>query len=97
MSSSKWRSSSGRRSPSAHSAALRAAAGRAHDLDPAAAREAPNRRLYRGLESLRAYLTARREVLYSRFLSEWQRMEAGPLGDSLVEELSRSTLDGHGR
>ena len=79
------------------SAALRGAAGRARDLDPAAAREAPNRRLYRGLEALRAYLVARREVLYSRFLREWQRLEADVLGDSLVDELARTTIDGHGR
>jgi CHAD domain-containing protein len=45
----------------------------AADLDPAAAREAPNRLLYRGLESLIVYLRARREVLYTRFVREWDR------------------------
>jgi hypothetical protein len=79
------------------SAALRSAAGRARDLDPAAARAAPNRRLYRGLEALRAYLTARREVLYAGFLREWQRLEAGPLAESLVDELARTTIDADGR
>jgi CHAD domain-containing protein len=78
-------------------AALRSAAGRSADLDPAAARDAPNRRLYRGLEALRAYLSARREVLYSSFLRQWQRHAAGPLAPSLVDELAGSTLDGHGR
>jgi CHAD domain len=45
----------------------------ASDLDPEAAREAPNRLRYRGLEALVAYLRARREVLYARFLTEWER------------------------
>jgi hypothetical protein len=57
-------------------ATLREAAGsRASDLDPAAAREAPHRLRYRGLETLVAYLRARRDVLYSRFLREWVRLE----------------------
>jgi CHAD domain-containing protein len=55
-------------------ATLREAAGkRASDLDPAAAREAPHRLRYRGLETLIAYLRARRDVLYARFLREWER------------------------
>ena len=45
----------------------------ASDLEPEAAREAPNRLRYRGLEALVAYLRARREVLYARFLSEWEQ------------------------
>jgi CHAD domain len=45
----------------------------AEDLDPEAAREAPNRLRYRGLEALVAYLRARREVLYARFLTEWEQ------------------------
>jgi CHAD domain-containing protein len=43
----------------------------AEDLDAEAAREAPHRLRYRGLEALVAYLRARREVLYARFLREW--------------------------
>jgi hypothetical protein len=72
------------------SATLREGAGAdAPDLDPEAAREAPNRLRYRGLEALVAYLRARREVLYARFLREWERdpltvtvdgKEEGPLG-----------------
>jgi CHAD domain-containing protein len=55
-------------------AVLREGAGaRAADLDPEAAREAPHRLRYRGLEALVAYLRARREVLYSRFLREWEQ------------------------
>ena len=71
-------------------AVLREGAGpRAADLDPEAAREAPHRMHYRGLEALVAYLRARREVLYSRFLREWEQdplvvtvdgKEEGPLG-----------------
>jgi CHAD domain-containing protein len=66
-------------------AALREAAGAdAEDLDPKAAREAPNRLLYRGLESLVVYLRARRDVLYTRFVREWER---APLAVTLdVEE-----------
>jgi CHAD domain-containing protein len=56
-------------------AALREAAAstRAADLDPKAARDAPNRLLYRGLESLVVYLRARRDVLYGSFVGEWER------------------------
>ena len=54
-------------------AALREAAGHeAQDLEPAAVRKAPNRDLYRGLEALVTYLRARREVLYARFLRDWE-------------------------
>jgi hypothetical protein len=55
-------------------ATLRGAAGEhASDLGPKAAREAPNRLLYRGLESLVVYLRARRDVLYASFIREWER------------------------
>jgi hypothetical protein len=55
-------------------ATLREAAGSgAKDLDPEAARAAPNRLLYRGLESLVVYLRARRDVLYGSFVREWER------------------------
>jgi CHAD domain-containing protein len=66
-------------------ATLREAAGAdASDLDPKAARDAPNRLHYRGLESLVVYLRARRDVLYGRFVREWER---GPLTVTLdVEE-----------
>ena len=55
-------------------ASLREAAGSgASDLEPRAAREAPNRLRYRGLESLVVYLHARRDVLYARFVEGWGR------------------------
>jgi CHAD domain-containing protein len=74
-------------------ATLRRLAGaRAKDLDPAVAREAPNRRLYRGLEALDAYLRARRVVLYERFLREWQRLGSSALAPILVEQLRGTTI-----
>jgi CHAD domain-containing protein len=60
-----------------------AAKPRASDLDPAAARAAPNRRRYAGLEALAAYLSARREVLYKRFVREWARLEKANFRHSL--------------
>jgi len=45
------------------------------DLEPSAAKAAPHRRNYRGLETLRTYLEARRAVLLARFHSEWRRLE----------------------
>lgn len=73
-------------------AALRAAAGAAaSDLEPGAARETPHRLRYRGLETLVAYLRARREVLYARFLREWETLEredfAGTLGAALADRV----------
>lgn len=47
----------------------------ATDVSPAIARAAPNRDCYQGLEALAAYLRARREVLYARFIEEWSRLE----------------------
>jgi hypothetical protein len=80
-------------------AALRATAGaRSKDLAPAAAREAPNRLLYRGLETLDVYLRARRQVLYASFLREWERLEDDRLGPPLLDRLRGSTIerrDGH--
>jgi CHAD domain-containing protein len=57
-------------------AAVQATAKRAAaDLDPAAVREAPNRRHYAGLEALATYLRSRRAVLFRRFVREWARLE----------------------
>jgi CHAD domain-containing protein len=41
---------------------------------PAAVRRAPARARYRGLETLAAALTARRSLLYDRFLEEWSHV-----------------------
>ena len=65
-------------------AAMEATATRAAaDLDPAAAREAPNRRHYAGLEALAAYLRARRATLYRRFVRDWARLEKAGFRASL--------------
>jgi hypothetical protein len=70
-------------------AALREGAGtRASDLDPESAREAPNRLHYRGLEALVAYMRARRDVLYARFVREWER---GPLTVTLDAQEEESS------
>jgi CHAD domain-containing protein len=55
----------------------------ASDLDPEAAREAPNRRHYAGLEALATYLRARRSVLYKRFVRDWARLEKAGFRASL--------------
>lgn len=69
--------------------ALREAAGRgARDLAPEAARAAPNRARHRGLETLRAYLSARRGVLFERLEREWRALEQRPFGDALLASLS---------
>jgi hypothetical protein len=76
-------------------AALRRGAGSGgKDLDPAVARDAPNRRLYRGLEALVAYLRARRDVLYTRFLTQWQRVERDGLSPQLADRLRGTTIEG---
>jgi hypothetical protein len=67
---------------------LRATAGRAGDVDPAAARDAPNRAAYRGIEVLIAYVTARRAVLVARFARDWSRVERDAFGETLLNELS---------
>ena len=70
-------------------AAVQGAAKRnAGDLDPAAAREAPHRRHYAGLEALAAYLQARRAVLYRRFVREWARLEKAGFRASLNGKVS---------
>jgi hypothetical protein len=57
-------------------AALVAQAGpAAEDLDPALLAGAPGRTAYRGLELLAVHLTARRQLLFERFLRFWSRLE----------------------
>jgi len=70
-------------------AALRDAAGsRAKDLAPSAASSAPSLKLYRGLEALIVWTEARREVLYRRFLVEWDRLERGGFREKMEEGLT---------
>ncbi|HZI90595.1 MAG TPA: CHAD domain-containing protein [Thermoleophilaceae bacterium] len=81
----------------AHAEALRAqdaealcdGAGGARDLEPGAAREAPNRARYRGLESLGTYLTARRAVLFERFVRRWEKLESSGFARKLLDGLNR--------
>ena len=58
------------------------------DLAPSAVRDAPNRARYRGLQTLAVYLSARRAVLFERFLREWEALEADGFAVRLVEGLS---------
>ena len=70
-----------------------AAAPDGRDLAPAAAKRAPNRGRYRGLEALHTFVVARRDVLYSAFLREWQRRENDGLGAGLLERLRGTTIE----
>lgn len=47
----------------------------AEDLDPALAGDAPHATAYRGLETLSTFLTARRRLLFARFLALWTELE----------------------
>jgi CHAD domain len=53
----------------------RVRAGDADDLDPTMASGTPHAEAWRGLETLRIYLEARREVLFGRFLEMWRDLE----------------------
>jgi len=65
-----------------------AAGARAKDLSPSAARNALHRSRYRGLEALAVYLSARRSVLFARFVREWEALEASGFAAELTEGLS---------
>ncbi|MGI9094187.1 MAG: CHAD domain-containing protein [Thermoleophilaceae bacterium] len=65
-----------------------AAGSRAKDLVPSLARCAPNLARYRGLEALGVYLSARRAVLFERFLREWEALESGGFAARLMEGLN---------
>jgi len=68
-------------------AELRRRGGEAADLDPALAGEAPNRTAYRGLETLAAWLRARRELLFGRFGQHWAALERQELRARLERAL----------
>ena len=55
--------------------ALVALAGAADDLDPELVRQAPHLRDHTGVAALEAYLRARRQVLFARFLEHWAVLE----------------------
>ncbi len=56
-------------------AAVRARAANTPDLDPRLAARAPSRTAYRGLDVLAVYLRSRRELLFDRFVTFWERQE----------------------
>jgi hypothetical protein len=53
----------------------RARAGAAPDLDPTLASGTPNAPAWRGLETLRIYVQARRGLLFERFAEMWREFE----------------------
>ncbi len=53
----------------------RARAGGAPDLDPTLASGTPHAPAWRGLETLRIYVEARRGLLFERFLEMWRELE----------------------
>ena len=55
--------------------ALAAAGASGADLEPGTLREAPHRHTYAGLVALTAYLQARRDLLFARFLDFWTDLE----------------------
>jgi hypothetical protein len=55
--------------------AVEAAPDDADDLDAKYVADAPNRTRYRGLELLLAYTEGRRNLLHSRFVREWRKIE----------------------
>lgn len=74
--------------------AIRERAGeRAKDLEPEVARGAPHRTRHRGLESLHAYVQARRQLLYERFIREWSSLERRGFRGDLEADL-RAALHG---
>ena len=60
----------------------------AADLEPEAALHARNLDRYRGLEALATYLTARRGILFDRFVREWQALERRNFAGKLLGDLS---------
>ena len=79
-----------------HSAALRKADAEAAlalaprgapDLPATTARSLPGRLHYRGLETLVAYFTARRDLLHTRFIHKWERLERAGFRKQLLDAL----------
>jgi hypothetical protein len=64
-------------------AVMASAAPGAKDLDPALSKDAPNRSRYRGLELLMVHARARRDLLHTRFVQEWQALEERGFRDEL--------------
>jgi CHAD domain len=59
----------------------------APDLPGSTVRSLPNRLHYRGLETLVAYFSARRDLLHRRFIRKWERLERAGFRERLLEAL----------
>jgi hypothetical protein len=68
-------------------AAIAFAPNGAGDLPASAVRSLPGRLHYRGLATLVAYFTARRELLHRRFIRKWERLERAEFRERLLEAL----------
>jgi hypothetical protein len=68
-------------------AALALAPNGAGELPASAVRTLPNRMHYRGLETLTAYFTVRRELLHRRFIRKWERLASAQFRERLLETL----------
>jgi hypothetical protein len=64
-----------------------AAAPGADDLEPGLVKDAPHRSHYRGLELLMVHARARRDLLHSRFVREWEQLEERGFRDELDQAL----------
>jgi hypothetical protein len=50
-------------------------------------RSLPNRLHYRGLETLAAYFTARRDLLHKRFVEKWDHLERNGFAEELLTSM----------
>jgi hypothetical protein len=66
-------------------AALALAPSNAADLPPSTVGSLPNRLHYRGLSTLSTYFRARRDLLHTRFILKWERLEQAEFRTSLLE------------
>jgi hypothetical protein len=60
----------------------------AKDLDPALAAQAPHRAAYRGLMTMDVALHARRDLLFDRFLTRWEKLERDGFRERLLEAIT---------
>ena len=74
--------------------ALLARAGDAADVDPGLAAELPRADEHRGLATLETYLTARRRLLFERFLELWRALEREGFRARLEYALAERPTDG---
>lgn len=68
-------------------AALALAPRGASDLPATTVRSLPNRLQYRGLETLTAYFSARRDLLHARFIRKWERLDRAGFREQLEQAL----------